>query len=364
MPGTRLLAVVVAIAALVGASWLLMPQTYLRWLLPPLTEAPQQLPGLAADSSGPLRFPSTSPYGLDVILNDPASAPSTGGRGVLLLPRGASAAAPVPAMVLLHDSDGIADGREHDHAAWLQTRNIAALVVNYHRPRGIRSDFNYLLRSLAVTEFDALSDAFHALALLRTHPAIDTSRIGIIGFGEGGVAARFAMDARIARAFLGDSPGFRLHVDAYGPCYQNLQTTAITGAPLLTLRGDLDASNELPACSKREAELRALGASVESRIFKGAAHAWDISAPRTEDSDAPYIAGCELRYDASGQPTLNGRALYRLPITAERASRALARLRSADALEHCIDRGIIRGRDPKTRVMASTALAEFLQRHL
>ncbi|MAG32776.1 MAG: hypothetical protein CL908_17995 [Deltaproteobacteria bacterium] len=43
-----------------------------------------------------------------------------------------------------------------------------------------------------------------------------------------------------------------------------LGTTTTNGAPLRTLRGTEDASNDLLACAEREAELRALGGPISS----------------------------------------------------------------------------------------------------
>ena len=43
----------------------------------------------------------------------------------------------VPAMILLPGSGGIAPGREHEYAAWLNKHGIAAFVVEYYEPRGL-----------------------------------------------------------------------------------------------------------------------------------------------------------------------------------------------------------------------------------
>ena len=131
-----------------------------------------------------------------------------------------------------------------------------------------------------MTEFDAATDAYAALALLSTHPAIDSSRIGMMGFSYGGMAVRIAMDERVREAMVPDRPGFAAFVDTYGPCFQDWGTRRVNGAPLLTLRGTEDRSNDLAACADREAELRALGVDVDARVYEGAGHAWESDTPR------------------------------------------------------------------------------------
>ncbi|MBK6583363.1 MAG: dienelactone hydrolase family protein [Gammaproteobacteria bacterium] len=67
-------------------------------------------------------------------------------------------------------------------------------------------------------------------------------------------------------------PGFALHVDFYGPCFQDLASPALTGGPILTLRGTADASNDLVACARREQQLRDAGIEVQTHIYEGAGH--------------------------------------------------------------------------------------------
>jgi len=170
-------------------------------------------------------------------------------------------------MVLLHGSGGVQAGREMRIGQWLADHGIAAFVIDYYLPRGVGDETNYMLRVIAVTEFDAVADAYGALQLLSTHPAIDASRVGVMGFSYGGMAVRIAMDERVRSAFAPELSGFSAFVDVYGPCFQDLGTKATNGAPLLTLRGTEDASNELEACVRREDELRGLGVAVETHVY-------------------------------------------------------------------------------------------------
>jgi len=329
--------------------------------LPDFPEFPAPTRALTADTQGSVYFASETPFDFEVLLDDSIAAQPTTGTGTLTLPPGASPATPVPAAVVLHGSGGIAPGREHEYAAFLAEHGIAALVVDYYAPRGMTPETPYALRVVSVTEFDAVADAYGALDLLARHPAIDPDRIALMGFSYGGMAARIAMDERVRRTLAPERNGFAAFVDFYGPCFQAFGTEATNGAPLLTLRGTEDRSNDLAACREREAELRALGVTVESRVYPGAAHAWENHAPRALREDAPYVAGCTFRYDPRGRPAVRGVPIADLPADASRADRIAARMQSGRTLLDCVKTGYIVGRDDTTHEKAQAALLAFLR---
>ncbi len=74
-----------------------------------------------------------------------------------------------------------------------------------------------------------------------------------------------ALDARLHELLAADAPPFAAHVDLYGPCFQDFRIARTTGAPLLTLRGARDASNELVQRSIGEERLR----MNSGRFFEG-----------------------------------------------------------------------------------------------
>ena len=329
--------------------------------LPEFPDFPEPVSRLDADSAGTLYYASATPYDFDVILGGMEHALPTTGVGALSLPSEASPSAPVPAVVLLHGSGGIRPGRERDYAEFLNAQGFAAFVVDYYAPRGVSEDMEYMLKVLAVTEFDALADAYAALELLSSHPSIDGERIALAGFSYGGMATRFALDERVREALAPEHPGFAAFVDVYGPCFQVPGTRRTNGAPLLTLRGTEDASNDLAACAEREAELRALGVRVEAHVYQGAGHAWENTEPRTLRADAPYVVGCEMAYDESGRSSVAGRPVVFVPVETPRAERAALRTVSGDAMAGCVKLGYTIGHDPETRARADAHLLAFLR---
>ena len=362
-PVRKVLLGLLFVIAVVAAALFLKPVrlSLVNALLPNAPDWPAPQRQLAAGDEGVIYYASRSPYDLEVIFDDISEAPATTGKGYLSYPASASVSNRVPAMVIVPGSGGIAPGREHEYAKWFNARGVAAFVVEYYEPRGFGKDDNYLLRTASVTEFDLIADAYAALVLLDTSPLIDGERVGIIGFSYGGMAARLSMDARIHAALAPQAPPFSLHVDVYGPCFQNLQSTDVGQAPLLTLRGTKDASNDLDACKVREDELRALGTDVTAHVYEGAGHAWEVDRERFLSEDSPYIAGCELQYDDNGRAMLGGEPLNEYSADAPHAAKMLARFTSASKLESCVGWGYLVGRDTETRDRAYADLEVFLQ---
>ena len=331
--------------------------------LPNFPDWPEPKTALAQGDSGEIYYQTSTPFDLDVVFAGMKEATPTTGLGYFTMPKDVPADAKVPAMILLPGSGGIQPGREHEYAAFLNDMGIAAFVVEYYEPRGLVKGTNYIIRVSGVTEFDIITDAYSALRLLSTHPNIDGQKIGVMGFSYGGMATRLAMDDRFREQFTPELLGFALHIDVYGPCFQNLKTTQTNGAPLLTLRGTEDKSNDLAACKVREQEMRDLGVAVETHIYEGAGHAWENFAPRKMSEDSPYLSGCEITYDEKGISHLDGERIMSYADDASRVERITARLSSSGKFERCLDYGYIVGNDKKTKQQAYDDAKVFLNKH-
>ena len=331
--------------------------------LPAFPDLPAPQEALDEDSQGTIFYRTKSPYDFDVVLSGYASSRETTGVGYLLLPEKASRKQPVAAMIILHGSGGISPGREFGYARMLADHGYAAFVVDYYLPRGITSKSPYMLATTSVTEFDAIADAYNALRLLSTHPFIDDNRIGVMGFSYGGMATRLAMDERFRQIITPEHAGFAAHADYYGPCFQILGTTKTNGAPLLTLRGTEDNSVTIADCQLREAEMQALGVKVRAEVYKGAGHAWDAGVPKRV-YPTPYIAGCDVVYDAKGIPMVNGKPLIHPVPESTPADRQKMRIRTGEAFGRCAGQGYLVGWDPQTRAKSDAALLDFLKQVL
>lgn len=330
--------------------------------LPAFPALPAPAP-LTETTSGDITFVTRTPYDFDILLGRYASLSTHTGMGHLYLPAGAGASSPVPAVVVVHGSGGLTPGRESEYGALLAANGYAALVIDYYRPRGIVESTPYLEKTLGVTEFDAVSDAYSALRALSAHPAVDRGRIALMGFSYGGMATRIALDARVKAAIAPDLAPFAAHVDYYGPCFQDFHVRQTTGAPLLSLRGGEDASNDLAACAAREIQLREAGSEVSSVIYARAGHAWEALKPRARGTH-PYLSGCTMDYDAAGFVTVGGRPVIPPDADPAREKRARLRMNSGAAMGDCVKVGYIVGRDDATHVRSDYEMLQFLRRTL
>jgi len=319
---------------------------------------------LSETMQGEIWFDSHAPFDFDLLLSHLNRVPKISTLGYLYLPHGASAENPVPAMVVLPGSGGLKLGRQMLHANNLVDAGYAALVIDYYASRNVNDDtVPYGIMVSNVTEFDVVTDAYSALKALNRHPAIDSKRVGVMGFSYGGIATRLAMDRRLKDVLAPGVAPFAAHVDFYGPCFQNIDTRFTTGAPLLTLRGAHDASNDLVQCAMREEQLRAAGSEVDSRIYATAGHSWDNLGARVVGT-ASYLRGCEMVYDQKGFPYVKGAPMITPADSLDRSARYALRMASDRFFEGCVKNGYIVGRDQPIYDASNRELFEFLDRIL
>lgn len=171
------------------------------------------------------------------------------------------------------------------------------------------------------------------------------------------------MDQRLRDILAPDVPPFAAHVDYYGPCFQDIGTTKTTGAPLMTLRGAGDLSNDLVQCAEREEQLRAAGSEVSSKIYATAGHSWDNLGQRIQ-GNANYLRGCLMSYDAAGFPSVKGEPMLTAETSRNRDERYALRLTSDRFFEGCVFNGYIVGRDQPVYEDSNNELIEFLDEKL
>lgn len=330
--------------------------------LPPFPDYPVPQTKLTDGQSGTVYFAAKSPYDFSRILKDYDKAPATTLRGELILPKGANADNPVPAMVILHGSGGIKEGREFDYAKLFAENGIAGFVIDYYEPRGVTEETPYVMKTMITTEVDIMSDAYSALKILGTHPEIDSSRIGVTGYSYGGMATRYVLDDRLKNIMAPDVPPFALHMDIYGPCHQTLGHTGTTGAPYLAIHGDADNSVEPALCQEVYKDLEAGGSTVESHVIAGAGHAWENAEPLSEFGGS-YVRGCKFSFDENGTFLVDGKS-GRFQPTPEmtRPQRAMVRASLGELAGTCVGQGYTVGRNEEADRKSKNLQLEFMKR--
>lgn len=330
--------------------------------LPPFPDYPEPVSAFTGD--GEVYFSTKSPYDFSRVLNGFDKIAKHAGKGTLVLPEGATADNPVPAMVILHGSGGIQDGREFTYADWFAENDIAGFVVDYYEPRGVTEETQYVMKTMAATEVDIIADAYGALKLLGTHPAIDNSRIGVTGYSYGGMATRYTLDQRIKNIMAPDVPPFALHMDIYGPCHQNTGSWKTTGAPYLAVYGTADNSVEPEKCTEVQGHLRDGGSDVERLVIEGAGHAWENTAPKGEFGGA-YIRGCEFSWHPeTGVFLVDGKAgRFQPESDMTREERAYVRSTLGELVGTCVGQGYTVGSNPEADKQSKAKQLSFMKTH-
>jgi dienelactone hydrolase len=217
--------------------------------------------------------------------------------GRLSLPTRDEGAAPGPAVVICHGSDGV-DGRGEFYAPGLNAIGLATLEIDMWAARGSARGAAARPRS----PIDTLPDAFGALRFLAVQPEIDPGRIGIMGFSWGGVVTLLCAMRRHRQAFGPDLPGFAAHAANYPVCWAYGRVPALsledpTGAPILLQTGEADAYDSPGAGGKLAEALTAVGASVTHIAHPAASHGFDRDLPAQTIVD-PFA------YEGAGGPVL------------------------------------------------------------
>ena len=305
------------------------------------------LPPPAPVEGEPVRFASTSPFGLrDAVAGrgEPIEA-----IGRLYLP--AAATGPVPAAVLLHGSGGILQPREPTYARQFAAMGWATLVVDVFGSR-VAPGTRFTERLLNVTEAMFLADAYAGLRFLAEHPAIDGDRVALIGFSYGGMAATYAVQEQVAAAFAPDGHRFRAHVAYYAPCIARFDDVRTTGAPFAMFYGTADEIVDPLRCAEVLEDVAAGGSPVLVEAFEGAAHQWDARVRGAAWRAPRGLAECNFRVARDGRVRDNRTFL---PLDGY--------LGRSAALAWCADdNGYLIQGDPATRARSDAMQAGFLDR--
>jgi dienelactone hydrolase len=184
---------------------------------------------------------------------------------------------PHPAVLILHGSAG-PSGREGGYARALSEAGFVTLEPDQWSPRGLAGGAEGRPRTVAET----LADLYGARKFLASHPAVDPTRIGVMGFSFGGVATMLAATHAHNAHFL---PGGSFA--AYMPCYpicwiygtvKGNEFENLVGAPVFVMTAALDQyDNDPEAGAKLVSKLSEKDRSrVTTRAMKDCHHGFDM----------------------------------------------------------------------------------------
>jgi len=191
---------------------------------------------------------------------------------------------PFPAIVLLHTCHGVS-ASNFEWARWFRERGYDALVVDSWKPRGITKG-GCTPRSRDVANTERFDDAVGALRYLQSRPYVDATRIGVIGWSNGGVFSMAvvngpSLERARRRGVVMPEPGFRAAVAVYpGGCFSLVDETVVR--PLMVLIGEADDWTYASTCVEMVTAMRSRGADATIVLYPGAYHYFDVVGQRRE----------------------------------------------------------------------------------
>jgi dienelactone hydrolase len=179
---------------------------------------------------------------------------------------------PLPAVVLLHGCNGGWQQLDERWGTRIGSWGYVTLTVDRFGPRGIIS--TCAGGAPPVTAFDA----YRALTFLAQRPFVDSSRVAVIGFSQGGWLALMSVERGTIEQMSKEK--FRTAIAFYPPCLGVKDSMTV---PTLILIGELD--DWTPASECRNLvdgrddygiSRQKVGVPIELVVYPGAYHGFDI----------------------------------------------------------------------------------------
>ena len=199
--------------------------------------------------------------------------------------------AAAPAMVLMHgcggnqDNKGRLAARYTELAARLNAMGVHVLVTDSFTPRGEKQICTQKTGQRRITQLNRRRDALGALQWMAAQPGVDATRLGLLGWSNGGstvLAATNLMHAEVAAAAVRPS----LAVAFYPGCDAERDRGYAPNSPLLMLLGEADDWTPPGPCKTMAAAVRQ-GPKPEVESYEGAYHGFDGTAPVRLRADVP-----------------------------------------------------------------------------
>lgn len=196
-----------------------------------------------------------------------------------------------PAMVLLHGCGGNLDGRGRlaqrytDMAARLNTMGVHVLVTDSFTPRGETQICTRKTEQRRINQLHRRRDALGALQWLAAQPGVDATRLGLLGWSNGGstvLSATNLKHSEVAASAVRPS----LAVAYYPGCEAERARGYVPSSPLLMLLGEADDWTPAGPCTAMAAKVRQAPIPVWES-YQGAHHGFDGTAPVRLRTDVP-----------------------------------------------------------------------------
>ncbi|MDZ4355014.1 MAG: dienelactone hydrolase family protein [Variovorax sp.] len=195
-----------------------------------------------------------------------------------------------PAVVLLHGCGGIHDRqgqlarRYLDYVGLLHRQGMHALVLDSLTPRGEKELCTQTIGTRKVTQAQRRGDALAALRWLARQPGVDASRLGLLGWSNGGSTVLAATN-ETHRQVHGAEVHAAFAVAFYPGCTAELRRGYRTSTRVLLLLGASDDWTPAEPCERLARDAQGVAPQVVS--YPGAFHGFDGTAPVRQRKDVP-----------------------------------------------------------------------------
>ena len=253
-------------------------------------------------------IPSATPSNYHQAISRAADMARVTIDGKLFLPPGTSGNAPLPLVIVVPGSLGVAVSHLA-HAETLTGSGIATFVLDPFGARGVGSTVaNQTQFSFAASAYDVLA----AWKVLSARGEIDARRVGAQGHSRGGSAVLTAATRRFADPAIGRGKGLKAVLAAYPWCGHQFLDPAVGETEIRILMGDRD-----DWCSPMQVQghaqaIRLSGGKAALRLFAGAAHSFDRGTPLQRIDEASVSPAAPTAYLAD-----NGAFIHPLESTPE-----------------------------------------------
>ena len=180
---------------------------------------------------------------------------------------GRAAAAPYPAVVVLHGCSGFSSYNTN-FADQIASWGYVVLAIDSLSPRGIASRCS---RPGAGPLLEQALDAYAALRYLSRLDFVDPERVAVLGGSMGGFSALRVVGHELVTQH--SERQFRAAI-AYYPLCRAPQTVK---APTLILIGELDDTTPAQDCQAMVENSRPEGAPISLTVYPGTYHAFDVA---------------------------------------------------------------------------------------
>jgi dienelactone hydrolase len=199
---------------------------------------------------------------------------------------------PSPAVIIIPGSGGVNVWMLH-HAQALVQAGMAVLVVDPFTARGVADTIAVQQQfSFAASTFDV----FAAVQYLRQHSAVDTQRIGAMGYSRGGTAVLQAAMTQLNRHALAGQAAPNAVLAAWPWCGYQFNQPDTGSVRVRMLAADKDNWASALQTQAYFQAIQARNASATLRLFKDAQHGFGYGAPKTELPDAMVALNAPILY--------------------------------------------------------------------